>query len=260
LLWQKILLVILLTKAITMPSWLLTKILEGGDKMNSVDFSTNEKRKIDASEIVLFTVLGLCFAFMVLMIVMSFVAVNTHQANIFSSNLIKNFIYILITSVVLIVLDVLLQRGKLYAKDWLFSALYCTIFVLLNVLNIFDLYRFFVINLLANVIVGVMLTVVGVSIYYNYLKNENNKVKARAFVVVLFAFVFTIAGGFLLELVKYLSSLLFKTTVVGFSKVALNVAYQMIGSLALNIVFYLSLTKKKKVINACLIDVDRADE
>lgn len=228
--------------------------------MKAVDFSTTEKRKIDASEIVLFTILGLLFAFMVLMIVMSFVAVGSHQANIFSSNLVKNFVYILITTVVLIVTDVLLQKGKLYAKDWLFSVLYCTIFVLLNVLNIFDLYRFFVINLLANVLVGVMLTVVGVSIYYNYLKNESNKVKARAFVVVLFAFVFTIAGGFVLELIKYLANLLFKTTTIGFSKIALNVAYQMVGSLALNIAFYLSLTRKKKLVNAFLIDVDRSGE
>ena len=227
--------------------------------MKTVEVGFKEKRKIDLSEIVLFTILGLLFALMTTMIVMSFVAVGTQTKNIFSSELIKNYIFILLTAVALILVDIAIQKGRLYAKSWVFSVIYITIFILLNLLNIFNLYRYFVINLMANILIGAFFTLIGVSIYYNYLKNENNKVKAKAIMVVLFAFVFTIACSFLMEVVKWLVGIIFNSEPTTFAKIALNVIYSTIGSVLLNLVFYLSLIGKKVVVNACLIDVSRVE-
>ncbi|MBP3630478.1 MAG: hypothetical protein J6J23_03200 [Clostridia bacterium] len=227
--------------------------------MKTVEVGFKEKRKIDLSEIVLFTILGLLFALMTTMIVMSFVAVGTQTKNIFSSELIKNYIFILLTAVALILVDIAIQKGRLYAKNWVFSVIYIIIFILLNLLNIFNLYRYFVINLMANILIGAFFTLIGVSIYYNYLKNENNKVKAKAIMVVLFAFVFTIACSFLMEVVKWLVGIIFNSEPTTFAKIALNVIYSTIGSVLLNLVFYLSLIGKKVVVNACLIDVSRVE-
>ena len=119
------------------------------------------------------------------------------------------------------------------------------------------MYKYFAINLIANVVLGAFYTLIGVSIYYNYLKNENNKVKAKAVMVVLFAFVFTIACAFMIEIIKWLVGLIFNGESVTFVKIVLNVVYAIAGSVVMNLVFYLSLTGKKKVINACLIDVTR---
>lgn len=227
--------------------------------MKYADFVTTKKRKISVSEIVLFTILGLLFVLMVTMIVMSFVAISNHTQNVFSQNLIKNYIYIILTAVVLILFDIAIQNGKLYAKEWLFSILYFAILLFLNVLNIFNLYNYFVVNLIAQIALGAIYSLVGVSIYYNYLKNENNKVKAKAFMVVLFAFVFTIAFAFFVELLKWLSCLIFNVTALSFAKIALNVIYAVIGSVVLNLVFYLSLMGKKVFINSCLIDVYKGE-
>ena len=227
--------------------------------MKAVEFKQTKKRVLSLSEIVMFTILGLLFLLMTTIIVMSFVAVANKTSNIFSTNIIKNYIFILLTAVILVVVDLAIQKGKLQAKEWLFTAIYLMIFVLLNVFNIFNLYRFFAFNFLSNFILGAFYTLLGVSIYYNYLKNENNKVKAKAVMVIVFAFALTIACSFVMELVKWLVSLAFASAVLTFADVVLNIVYAMAGSVVLNFVFYLSLLKKKQIINACLIDVERGD-
>ena len=75
--------------------------------------------------------------------------------------------------------------------------------------------------------------------------------------VVLFAFVFTIACAFLMEVIKWLVGLIFNSETLPFAKIALNVVYAIAGSVAMNLAFYLSLIGKKKFINSCLIDVTR---
>lgn len=227
--------------------------------MKTTETNFKEKRKIDLSEIVLFTILGLLFALMIVMIVMSFVAVGSQTKNIFSESLIKNYIYIILTTSILVLTDIAIQKGRLFANSWLFAVIYFTIFLVLNVLNVFDLYKVFAVNLIANIILGAFYTLLGVSIYYNYLKNENNKVKAKAIMVVLFAFVFTIACAFFIELLKWIVALIFNLEAISFGKIALNVIYGIIGSVILNLVFYLSLLGKKKVVNACLIDVYKGE-
>ena len=77
--------------------------------------------------------------------------------------------------------------------------------------------------------------------------------------VIVFAFALTIACSFVMELVKWLVSLAFGTAVLTFADVVLNIVYAMAGSVVLNFVFYLSLLKKKQIINACLIDVERGE-
>lgn len=215
-----------------------------------------ENRKMFApSEIVLITILGLLLCITILASVLSCVAVSMHTSNIFSKNMIKTFVYSLVSAVVLYVVGFGIKNERINLKDWLIIAFYMSIFVLVNVYNVFDLYNIWVLNILAQLVQGVMYAIIGVSIYYNYLKNEQNRVKAKAIVVCIFALTFSIAFGFVVELVKYLASLIFATKFYSFGHVALNVLINIIGALAIDIVFYFSLKSDKKVINACLIDI-----
>lgn len=215
-----------------------------------------ENRKMFApSEIVLITILGLLLCITILASVLSCVAVSMHTSNIFSKNMIKTFVYSLVSAVVLYVVGFGIKNERINLKDWLIIAFYMSIFVLVNVYNVFDLYDILVLNILAQLVQGVMYAIIGVSIYYNYLKNEQNRVKAKAIVVCIFALTFSIAFGFVVELVKYLASLIFASTFYSFGHVALNVLINIIGALAIDIVFYFSLKSDKKVINACLIDI-----
>lgn len=215
-----------------------------------------ENRKMFApSEIVLITILGLLLCITILASVLSCVAVSMHTSNIFSKNMIKTFVYSLVSAVVLYVVGFGIKNERINLKDWLIIAFYMSIFVLVNVYNVFDLYNIWVLNILAQLVQGVMYAIIGVSIYYNYLKNEQNRVKAKAIVVCIFALTFSIAFGFVVELVKYLASLIFASKFYSFGYVALNVLINIIGALAIDIVFYFSLKSDKKVINACLIDI-----
>lgn len=223
--------------------------------MKKAESKTVQNKNVSFSGIVLFTILGLLFALMVTSITMSFVSVGVHTPNVFSGNLIKSLVYILLTAIVLVLVDAGVQRGNFCAKDWIFGCFYILIFILLAVYNIFNLYNIIILNIIANVIVGIILSFCGVSIYYNYLKSENNKVKAKASMVVLFALFFTIAGAFILEFIKWLFGLMLGSEPIAFVSVALNVGYATAGGLLLNVIFYLSLVGKKKFINACLVDV-----
>lgn len=218
-----------------------------------------EEKLFDSSEIVLLTILGLLFALDLLIAIMSNMAVISHTSNIFAKGMVKSFVFSLVTALCLYLFSYLIKNKRVNLKDWLAIGFYIAIFMLVNVFNIFGLYNYFVLNLFASMLIGLMLAIIGVSVYYNYLKNESNRVKAKAIVVCIFAFVFTIAGAFIIELVKYLVSLIFETGFYSFGKVALNCLYAGVGSIIINIVFYLSLKGDKKIINACLIDVEPAE-
>ena len=74
--------------------------------------------------------------------------------------------------------------------------------------------------------------------------------------VVIFAFAITIALGVVVELVQYLVNLATKATEITLKKVITDILYVSVGSLALNVVFYISLTNSKKIVNKCLIHIE----
>lgn len=224
--------------------------------MRDVLTSKQEEKKFKPSTIVLFSILSLLFVLLALVIIFSIVSIVNEKPNVFSHNMVRNCVYIILTGVALTFVDYLITKGKLAVKDWLICTIYGVVFLLLNVFNVFRLYDIVCLNILANNILGLLYAVVGVSIYYNYLKNEGRTLKARAMVVVIFSLCFSIGFGFLIELVKYISACIFGLTRLNFGQVALNVVYVMVGSGALNLLFYLSLKRKKKFINVCLIETN----
>ncbi len=221
--------------------------------------SRKEERLFYPSEIVLLTVLGLLLVLNILTSIMSQVAISNHISNIFSQNMIKSFVYSILTALCLYLIGVLIKNQKINLKDWLAISFYAVVFLLVNVYNLFGLYDYLVLNIIAELLIGVIFSIIGVSVYYNYLKNENNRVKAKAIVVCIFALTFALASSFLVELVKYLASLIFKTGFYSFGHVALNVLYATAGALIIDTLFFFSLRGNKKLINACLIDVEMGE-
>lgn len=218
-----------------------------------------DERLFEPSEIVLLTILGLLLVLNILTAIMSQVAVNSHIGNLFSANMIKSFVYSIITALCLYLVGTLIKNQKINLKDWLAISFYAVVFLLVNVYNLFGLFNYLILNIFAELLIGVSFAIIGVSVYYNYLKNENNRVKAKAIVVCIFALTFSIAGGFLIELLKYFASLIFENTFYSFGKVALNVLYATVGSLIIDIIFFFSLKGSKKLINACLIDIEMGE-
>ena len=216
-----------------------------------------EKAKTTLSDVVLFIVIGLLFFMTIALVVGTLISIKQKHSNFLSVNLIKNFIYIILTTAILITLDTFIHNKKLSAKELTKTFVYLALLLVVNTFNIFNLYNNLFINIFAYVLLGVIYSIIGISIYYNYLKNQQNQVKAKAGMVFWFGIALSVTFAFALEFLKFLLYLILGIKTLTISGVMLNCLYSFLGALFINILFYVSLLKTKKFVNYCLIDVSR---
>lgn len=219
----------------------------------------NEKknRKCSISDVVAYIIFAVMAIFAIVLIEELIRCFILKTNSIFTKNYLKNIIYLIISSIIYLILMYLEEKNKLFCKTWLKITLLVYVFIALNVLNFFDLYTYRVVKYLIFAINGAFFAIFGVSIYYNYLKNENNKVKAKANMVVLFSLAMALAMAFATELILYLINLVSTNSIYLFKYALYDILFAMVGAVILNIFFYLSLTKTKKFINNCLIDIQK---
>ena len=215
------------------------------------------KTKVTASDVVLFAIIGLLFLATVVLVVGTLLSIKNKRPNIFSLNLLKNLIYIILTASILTVLDIFMRKKKLSANEFTKIFIYLSLFLVINVFNVFNLYSSIVVNIFAYLVLGVLYSIIGISIYYNYLKNSQNQVRAKANMVFWFGIALSVTFAFALEFLKFILYLIIGVTSLTINAVMLNVLYSFIGALITNIVFFASLLKTKKLINYCLIDVNK---
>lgn len=213
--------------------------------------------KYSISDVVALTIFAIMavFAFVLLEEVIRCFIMKTES--IFTQNYIKNFIYLAISSLIYYFLYVFEYKNKIFCNNWLKISIILYIFIILNVCNFFSLYTYRVIKFIIFAINGVFFAIFGVSIYYNYLKNENNKVKAKASMVVIFSVAFAIAFAFCTEVAWYLIDIISTSQQIFFKDVIFDMLFALLGAVVINIFFYLSLIKTKKFINSCLIDIQK---
>lgn len=213
--------------------------------------------KYSVSNIVTLVIFAIMAIFAIILIEEMIRGFITKNENIFTQNYIKNLIYLTISAFIYFILFVLESKNRIFYGEWLKIALVLYIFISLNVCNFFNLYTYRVVKYIIFAINGVFFTVFGVSIYYNYLKNENNKVKAKALMVVIFSTAIAIALSFCTELLWYLIDLISSNQQIFFKEVIFDMLFALLGSVIINVFFYLSLIKSKKFINYCLIDIQK---
>lgn len=214
-------------------------------------------KKVTASDVVLFAIVGLLFLATVVLVVGTLLSIKNKRPNIFSLNLLKNLIYIILTAGILTVLDIFMRKKKLSANEFTKIFIYLSLFLVVNVFNVFNLYSSIVVNIFAYLVLGVLYSIIGISIYYNYLKNSQNQVRAKANMVFWFGIALSVTFAFALEFLKFILYLIIGVKSLTINAVMLNVLYSFIGALITNIVFFASLLKTKKLINYCLIDVNK---
>lgn len=219
----------------------------------------NEKnnRKYSVSDIVsiaIYITIMLLAVLLVEEIIRGFV---TKKVTIINRNYFKSLIFLIISAVTFIILENLENKNRIFCNTGIEIALKLYLLLALNIFTIFDIYTIRVVKYVIFIINGALFAILGVSIYYNYLKNENNKVKAKAKMVIIFSLALTVAFAFASELIIYLINLMTKSTIQSFKTVIFDCLFTLLGSGIMNILFYLSLTKTKKFINYCLIDIQK---
>lgn len=216
-----------------------------------------QKSKYSISNIVaiiVFSVLALFAVVLVEEIIRCFIM---KTESIFTENYIKNLIYLIISSLIYFFLFYFEQKNRLFCKEWLKISIILYVIITLNICNFFDLYTIRVVKYVTFVVNGAFFSIIGVSIYYNYLKNENNKVKAKAKMVVIFSVALALVFAFCTEIIWYLIDLVSNSEPLIFKYVLFDMLFALGGALIMNIFFYLSLIKTKKFINYCLIDIQK---
>lgn len=177
--------------------------------------------------------------------------------SIFVNNYIKNLIFLVMTAFLYWILMYMHEKNRLDCKEWLKCVIVIYIFLVFNVFNFFDFYRFKIVEYVTFGLSGVLFSIFGVSFYYNYLKNEDNKVKAKAIMVVVFSVAISVAITISIEILWYFIDLMASKEPKLLKIVIFDVISSIIGSIIINIFFYLSLNKSKKFINNCIIDVKK---
>ena len=215
----------------------------------------NSKVKISTIvAIIVLSLMAICAIFLVEEVIRSFILQNE---SIFMKNYVKNLIYLTISAIIYLILFTLEEKNKLFCKEWLKISIILYVFITLNVCNFFNWYTYRVVKYLVFAINGAFFAIFGVSIDYNYLKNENNKVKARAIMVSIFSIALAIVFALVTEFIFYLVDLISKSEPTLFINALYDILFSLAGAFIINIFFYLSLTKSKKFINYCLIDIQK---
>ena len=217
-----------------------------------------KKEKILPSDIVMYSIMALQICCVILLIVSTVLSFSKKSGNVFIQNIIPNYTYIIITFFVITFLDYLFKKKGWSANEWLKSTIYVAMFLLINVYNMFSLYVYLPLRIIAYVLLGAFYSIVSVSLYYNYLKNSASQVRAKAIMVCLFSLTFAIAVAFFLELLQLIMGLIFAIQLQTVKQVFLDILYSFAGALIINILFFISLKKEKKFINFWLIDVDKS--
>lgn len=180
----------------------------------------------------------------------------TKNNSIFINNYVKNFIFLIISAFIYWFLMFLNEKNKIECKEWLKCVIIIYVFLVFNVLNFFDFYKIKIIEYIVFGLSGVLFSIFGVSFYYNYLKNDEYKVKAKAIMVVVFSVAISIAITISIEILWYFIDLIASKEPKLLKYVIYDLIFSIVGSVIINIFFYLSLTKSKKFINNCLIYVN----
>lgn len=213
------------------------------------------KRKISLYDVVFYSLCSILVIFALISFEEAIRCFITKQNSIFALNFVKNVLFLTISAFILYFLTKLQEKNKLDCKTWLKLVILFYVIIVFNVLNFFDLYRFKIVEYSAFFISGIIFSIFGVSFYYNYLKNEQSTVKAKAIMVVVFSIAISIAFTALIEMLWYFIDFLAGKDVKLFKTAIFDMLFSLGGSLIMNIMFYISLNKSKKFINACLIDV-----
>ena len=137
--------------------------------------SDKKQRKYSSSDIVTFIIYAIMAIFAVVLIEEVIRCFIIKNESIFIKNYIKTMIYLIITAFIYFISYYLQEKNRLFAKEWLKIAVNIYFFITLVICNIFNLYTYRVVRYIIFAINGVFFAIFGVSIYYNYLKNENNK-------------------------------------------------------------------------------------
>lgn len=212
------------------------------------------------SKIILYVLLAACAVWAVMLSLGAFGAIKT---NAFASEHF-NYVIALVVDIVCLVLFVGLLfiekiRG-LTIPEWFKIVFYVEFFVLTNVYCYFGLYQTAAGLIVCAIMLAIIFNILSVSVFYNTQKDESNNVKVSEKFLVFSCFGYSILFAFVYEIIQCLIRLSASSVLNVLAVMAAEMGMFLLVSFAFALVFALSLKRSKRIINACLIKLNKPNE
>ena len=214
-------------------------------------------RKNLASNITLLVALLCSVAYLIVLIVNTFKETPKMFYDGFSY--LTAYIIVIVSLVLYLVCFFILGIARLKIPSWFQSVFYVAFFIFTNIFYITNAYT----NLTAIVFlfayISLISTVINVSIFYHAQKDEKNRLIASKKYIITSIFFYSTGTNAILEILITLAKVWFAPNYV-FTKLSaflVESITMLIVTIIICVVFYISLSKKKRIINSCLIKVGK---
>lgn len=213
------------------------------------------KESIKLSSILLWVVLGLSLVHFTFLLLGLFGIITPACLERDTFNYIVSFVLVAICLILYIILMVVEKKKKMIMPEWFKNVFYIGFYVFTNVYYYFGLYGTLAGLVVFYVYFAFVLNIISLSIFFNTQKSDNNVLSTTSTFTSLTTFTYAVTGGALIEVIITAFKLVFaKNSIFStISMVIIDMCIIVLVSIIMAMIYGSSLSKKKKVINACLI-------
>ena len=214
-----------------------------------------KKTNIKLSTILLYTVLAFSVIHSLFLLLSLFSVVPMHFLEKINFNYVTAFVLVGICLLLYIGLMFVEKSKKLVIPEWFKDVFYVGFFVFTNIYYLFGLYSNIISLIVFYVYLAFVLNLISLSIFFNIQKSETNVLKTTTTYTVFTTFAYSVALFAMIETIISAFKLIFASASVftTLATLVVNMCTGVLVSLIIAVMFAISLTKRKKLINKCLI-------
>lgn len=214
-----------------------------------------QKQSVKFSSILLWIVLVLSVAQIAILMLGLFGVMTPSFLDRAGFNYIVGFVLVALCLALYITLMVIEKKKNLIIPEWFKIVFYIGFYVFTNVYYYFGLYVTLAGLIVFYVYLAFVLNILALSVFFNTQKSENNVLKTTTTFTALTTFTYAVSAGAMIETIISAFKIMFakNSTFSSLSMFIIDICIIILVSIIMAIVYGTSLSKKKVVINKCLI-------
>lgn len=213
--------------------------------------------KISASSIILWCVLGLSLVHFTFLLLGLFNVLNQPMLEKENFNFVVSFVLVALCLAFYIAFMFIEKKKNLVVPAWFKIVLYVSFYVFTNLYYYFGLYSTIYGLIGFYAVLALILNIISLALFFNAQKTDSNLLRATPSYSAMTIFAYTVCFATVIEvIISALKVALIPTSLFSsLSYFIIDICVVLIVSILMSIFYSLSLSKKKKFINACLIKV-----
>ena len=177
-----------------------------------------------------------------------------------SFNYLVAFCLIAVNLILDVVFMVIENKKLLEIPEWFRVVFFIGFFVFTNIYYFFNLYNLIYTSIIFYIYIAVVLSILSISIFYN-VQREGKTAKVNNKFAAVSTFTYATSMFLVIETIITALRTLFNSVKVtnALTLFLINSCIAILISLVIAIIFYVSLTKTKKIVNRCLIKINNVE-